>query len=377
MGMPDVANTTNQAVAARLLEYLRVALQRPALTYTEIPTKIMGGFETSVYSFALSKAPEPLQRRLILRLFTEADDPNRARKEAATQNAIAQEGYPAPRVFITETDAGVLGRVFLIMERMPGRTLAHYFEGLGRGRSTRELLRLLMRIPATLGEFSATMSHAQFKLHQLLIDPLVRAVESAGVPVDTITFDGKLNWIRLTSEQPALGGLQPAVRWLERNRPNEQQRVICHCDFQPFNILVEDARLTGVIDWGNVTIGDPALDLGFTLSEIATVPIEVPGVLQPFFRAAMKAGGRRYLRSYRRMLPVDDAIVNYYQVFACVSQLTRAADRLARGHKAGAFQSATGFARLISHIGSLTDLELGLEVVPWSAMTYNKTSPAN
>jgi hypothetical protein len=72
------------------------------------------------------------------------------------------------------------------------------------------------------------MSHAQFKLHQLLIDPLVRAVESAGVPVDTITFDGKLNWIRLTSEQPALGGLQPAVRWLERNRRNEQQRVICH-----------------------------------------------------------------------------------------------------------------------------------------------------
>ena len=94
-------------------------------------------------------------------------------------------------------------------------------------------------------------------------------------------------------------------------------------------LLVEDARLTGVIDWGNVTIGDPALDLGFTLSEIATVPIEVHGVLQPFFRAAMKGGGRRYLRSYRRMLPVDDAIVNYYQVFACVSQLTRAAERLA------------------------------------------------
>jgi aminoglycoside phosphotransferase (APT) family kinase protein len=147
--------------------------------------------------------------------------------------------------------------------------------------------------------------------------------------------------------------------------------VICHCDFQPFNILVEDAHLTGVVDWGKVTIGDPALDLGFTLSEIATVPIEVPGVLQPFFRAAMKGGGRRYLRSYRRMLPLDDAIVNYYQVFACVSQLTWAADRLTRGHKAGAFQSATGFARLISHIGSLTALKLELDVFPRPAVTYD------
>jgi aminoglycoside phosphotransferase (APT) family kinase protein len=368
--MPDVANARDQAVAARLLEYLRVALNQPALAYAELPARIMGGFETSVYGFALSGVVlEPLQGRLILRLFTEADEPNRARKEAATQNAIAQAGYPAPRVFITETDAAVLGGVFLIMERMGGRTLAHYFEGLGRGRSNRELLRLLMRIPATLRELSATMSHAQFQLHLLPIAPLIRAVESAGVPVDTITFEGKLNWIRLRSEQPALAGLQPAVRWLERKRPAEHQRVICHCDFQPFNILVEDSRLTGVLDWGNITIGDPALDLGFTLSGIAAVPIEVPSVLQPLFRAAMKAGGRRYLRSYRRLLPLDDATINYYQVFGCMSQLTWAADRLLQGRKAGAFQSATGFARLISHIGSLTGLELRLDVLPRRAGT--------
>jgi aminoglycoside phosphotransferase (APT) family kinase protein len=275
----------------------------------------MGGFETSVYGFSLSEAPESLRGRLILRLFAEADEPDRARKEAAIQNAIARAGYPAPRVFIAETDARILGGVFLIMERMPGRTLTHYFEGLGRGQSARELARLLMRIPAALREFSATMSRAQFQLHQLPIDPLVRAVKSAGLPIDTITFASKLDWIRLRSDQPALVGLQPAVRWLERNRPAERRRVICHCDFQPFNILVEDSRLTGVIDWGNITIGDPALDLGFTLAEIATVPIEVPGVLQPLFRAAMKAAGRRYLRSYCRMLPLDDAAVNYYQVY--------------------------------------------------------------
>lgn len=211
MGTPDAANATDQTVATPLLEYLRAALQRPALAYVEAPARVMGGFETSIYGFALSEALEPLRGRLILRRFAEADEPNRARKEAAIQNAIAQAGYPAPRVFITETDARVLGGVFLIMERMPGRTLTHDFEGLGRGQSARELARLLIRIPATLREFSATMSRAQFQLHQLPIDPLVRAVESAGFPVDTITFDSKLNWIRLRSEQPALAGLQPAV----------------------------------------------------------------------------------------------------------------------------------------------------------------------
>ena len=124
-----------------------------------------------------------------------------------------------------------------------------------------------------------------------------------------------------------------------------------------------------MIDWGNITIGDPALDLGFTLSEIATVPIEVPGVLQPVFRAAMKAAGRRYLRSYCRMFSLDDVAVNYYQVFGCMTQLTWATDRLVQGLKAGAFQSATGFARLISHIRSLTGLELSLDVSLGSVST--------
>ena len=109
--------------------------------------------------------------------------------------------------------------------------------------------------------------------------------------------------------------------------------------------------------------------VGFYRYGIAAVPIEVPSILQLLFRAAMKAGGRRYLRSYRRMRPLDDASVNYYQVFACVSQLTWAADRLAQGHKAGAFQCATGFANLISHIRSLADLELSLDMLPRPAKT--------
>lgn len=34
-----------------------------------------------------------------------------------------------------------------------------------------------------------------------------------------------------------------------------------HGDLQPANLLVEDGRLTGVIDWGGLGVGDPASDL--------------------------------------------------------------------------------------------------------------------
>ena len=44
-------------------------------------------------------------------------------------------------------------------------------------------------------------------------------------------------------------------------------RVLCHGDFWAKNLLVDDAgRLTAVIDWGDVHVGDPACDLGFALT---------------------------------------------------------------------------------------------------------------
>jgi aminoglycoside phosphotransferase (APT) family kinase protein len=38
-------------------------------------------------------------------------------------------------------------------------------------------------------------------------------------------------------------------------------RVWLHGDLDARNVLVRDGRLTGVIDWGNVGVGDPAVDL--------------------------------------------------------------------------------------------------------------------
>lgn len=39
------------------------------------------------------------------------------------------------------------------------------------------------------------------------------------------------------------------------------QPVWCHGDLHPFNLIARDAGLAGVIDWGDMTAGDPAVDL--------------------------------------------------------------------------------------------------------------------
>ena len=40
---------------------------------------------------------------------------------------------------------------------------------------------------------------------------------------------------------------------------------LIHCDFGPEHILTTDGRITGIIDWTDALIGDPALDLSWPL----------------------------------------------------------------------------------------------------------------
>lgn len=71
-----------------------------------------------------------------------------------------------------------------------------------------------------------------------------------------------------------------------------------HGDVHPLNLLVHAGRLSGVIDFGDVTAGDPASDL-------AVAWMLLPQAARPEFRAA---SGTRY--------PVDDALWSRAQGWA-------------------------------------------------------------
>src|SRR2546427_660352 len=109
--------------ARRLLEHLRAELREPGLGYAELLTPIAGGYDTRIFAFRLSGAPEPFSIPLILRVLGSQHPPERALSERATQNAVVGLGYPAPRVLLASPDPTILGGAFLVMERLAGRPL--------------------------------------------------------------------------------------------------------------------------------------------------------------------------------------------------------------------------------------------------------------
>ena len=284
-----------------LVTHLRGVLGAPALDLAEAPVALAGGFDTDIYALRLRGAPPAFGGPLVLRLLRAHHDPARALREQATQNALAALGFPAPRVLMAEAVTAPLRVPFVLMERLPGRPLLE----------TRAL------------NMGAVLADLQCRLHALDPAPLSRALGPPG------SFDGYLDAFAGRIERAKLDELAPLLGWLRARRPPFAAPAICHGDFHPQNVLVEHGRVTGVLDWPNALVADPAFDVASTLNILRFVPAgltSMPAALRWVARVAQPLLARRYLASYRRQRPIDDARLAYYQVAAALRALVRAGE---------------------------------------------------
>lgn len=320
-----------------LVAHLRAALAAPALELAEAPVALAGGFDTEIYAVRLRGAPRELAGPLVLRLLRPHHDPTRALREAATQNAVAALGFPAPRVLLAEAVPAPLGAPFVLMECVPGRPLmASGLVGMG-----------------------ARLAALQLRLHALAASSVARALGAGAA------FEGYLEAFGARLARAKADGLVPLLAWLRSHRPPAAAPVICHGDFHPQNVLVDHGRVTGVLDWPNALVAEPAFDVASTLNILSFVPATLtaaPAALRWVARVAQPLLARRYLAAYRRARPIDDARLAYYQVAAGLRALVRAAE--SRRGLAGAptgLDTSPYATRLLAHAHAVTGVEASLE----------------
>jgi aminoglycoside phosphotransferase len=78
-------------------------------------------------------------------------------------------------------------------------------------------------------------------------------------------------------------------------------QVLCHLDFHPFNVLVDDGQVSGIVDWVNARIGDRRDDLAWTRVVLALAP-----ALLPDFVAQIDRFGAAWQAGYRERRPMPD-----------------------------------------------------------------------
>jgi len=299
---------TDADFSERLIALLRRELHVPSLTYAEPPVRLTGGFDTLIHRFTLNTPPNGWSGPLVVRLYRDAEGPARARFERVVQVVISAQGFPAPRPILSHDEVGRVGGAFIIMPCIPGRTMMAAMMGP-------EIFRSI-----------AALAAMHVALHALDPAALVESLESAGCPLESLDSSRLLEWLRSEIGRAGLHALVPGLEWLERSRPIERSRVICHGDFHPLNILVKRGKVTGVVDWsaGFVRISEPEYDVGATSALIALGPVDLPGPLMPFANAARRWIVSRYLRAYAQQRPLDPERLRYYEALRLLAFLTEA-----------------------------------------------------
>jgi aminoglycoside phosphotransferase (APT) family kinase protein len=324
-------------IGAALLVYLRGALQAPDLSYAEAPSQITGGFDTLVFRFRLADAPDEFAGPLILRVFREEDSGERARYEQTVHDAVVALGYPAPRVLLAEPDDAPLGRAFLIMERVPGRVM----------------LDLFFRPSRLWFSLAPFLAEAHVRLHSVDPKPLLRAFESEGL-LGRASIDLFYDHIQATIERTQASWLAPGMRWLLDQRPAATEQVICHGDFHPVNILVDNGTVSGVIDWAWVSVAEPAYDVGASVAIFSHGPVDLPSFLQAPANLIRRRFVRRYVAEYSKRRPLDLPAVDYYEALRCFGFLVEVGEQ---------WQADAGIVERPIKPSAFTGRDVGLKIM--------------
>jgi aminoglycoside phosphotransferase (APT) family kinase protein len=193
------------AVAASARQRARAAIAEHAPAYRNLPVTVLGaGLDHHAF----------LVGDLVVRVGADV-----AREAALLRLVGAHLTIPVPRPRFADPARGVLAYPLL-----PGRSL------LGR---------------APPAGAAAQLGRALAELHAIDPTPVAISVEAADPREWLADLTGPPKLLRVLRADPP---------------PMSTERVLAHADLGAEHLLAADGRLTGVIDWSDAAVTDPALD---------------------------------------------------------------------------------------------------------------------
>lgn len=305
----------SEALARILTDHLGASI-----TLRSEPSPISGGFWAAIYGFEIASAdgdsgaiPPAWSGRLVLRVMPNRE---RAMHEIIVQRAVAEAGFPTPPVLHDGYDEA-LGGAFMIMPFATGRPP---MAGLGPG-SLLSVPRLFRRLPVQLAEVA-------LKLHQIDAEPIGEALREAGLG-GSGSGDGaesRLNMITAAAGTDGRG-FDRLLAWFDERRPHDPPLVMCHGDLHPFNLLIDDAGRTTVLDWTNGELMPREFDVGFAAGLLRCAPIKVPSVTRPIVRRLTAWLAQRFIDTYERSARLDRSRLAWFEALQharCLAEVATA-----------------------------------------------------
>jgi aminoglycoside phosphotransferase (APT) family kinase protein len=225
-------------------------------------------------------------------------------REARVMAALAQAGFPVPRIHGLCTDDSVIGSWFFVMDLVEGRIFWD---------ASFSTLPIEER-SATMDAMNATLA----TLHR--IDPAAIGLADYGrvggyVARQVARWSQQYLADELAGRDPAMDKL---VEWLPKHLPSAEETAITHGDFRADNMIFHpsEPRVIAVLDWELSTLGDPLADFAYNAMMFRMPPDILGGIAGLDLQAAGLPDEDAYVAAYCRRTDRDGIPdLDYYIAF--------------------------------------------------------------
>jgi aminoglycoside phosphotransferase (APT) family kinase protein len=291
----------DRTLAARVADYLHGQLGH-AVTVGTI-RRFPVGFSWLTFLVPISGldagAPE---RELILRLGPDYGlfAPYSALPQVRAMQSLESSGVAVPRAFWHSDDPAILGAPFLFCDKADGEVVVPWVSPseppLEEG--------LRIRLAHQFIDSLAALHRVDWRRQPI-------AAMAGDVDEDNAALRSVQTWEALVRRWQ----MRPypladwGLRWLKANCPRAPRVTIVHGDYRTGNFLQHDGRITAVLDWELVHLGDPHEDLAW-----ASMPMYKGGTPYIGRLAEPELFYGRYAEQSGLAVSMD--VVRYYQVFS-------------------------------------------------------------
>jgi aminoglycoside phosphotransferase (APT) family kinase protein len=216
------------------------------------------GFSWVTYGFSAKWVADgaAVARELILRVGPPNGifAPYRALPEFLTLQSLVGSGVPAPRPYWRCDDDKALGAPFFVCELVEGEAPIPWTADGGPAFDETSRIALGDQFVAAL----AALHNLEWRNTPAAgIDGATEPRRAAAAQIEL--WSGHIQeW---SSRRHPM--LEWATAWLRANAPTAQRISITHGDYRIGNFLEQDGRITAILDWELVHLGDPLEDLGW------------------------------------------------------------------------------------------------------------------
>ena len=252
------------ALARRIGDYLARQLGHPVAVgqVRRFPV----GFSWLTYAVPITGLEDDgSTRELILRLGPDFGlfAPYSAAPQVLAMQSLQGSAVPVPRVYWSSEDRSILGAPFLFCEKVQGAAVVPWVSTKEPGLDEDYRKRLGQQFIDALAS-----------LHCVVWQDQPIAQMALGITVQ----EAAMRQVGYWQAQIARWAMRPypmadwGIRWLKAHAPVAPRVAIVHGDYRTGNFLEQDGRITAILDWELVHLGDPHEDLGW-----ASLPMYMGG----------------------------------------------------------------------------------------------------